>query len=393
MHKMEKDGDTNKKVNRFNYTPEQQERYMKALSAIYYRCLMGKATPQDLKIAEKFSPVLIERLRDQLPVKEAILSEAEEEEGEMKMRQMWERVATKLNMDQSLLPEEEYRFTDVDYRRAYETESMFLRSKSLLRVVYRYTAIAAMIMLLVGLGYFFSSKNDANRTLEISRGTMIAYESTTSAGLKKVHLPDGTQVELNRESSLKLSNTFGKKRREVEMKGQIFFDVSKDASKPFVINASGINVTVRGTSFEVVSYDEIPEREITVCTGRVEVRNSRNGQLLATLTKGMQLIFTPGTTGVSEINMVDADGVTAWRDGKLILHNASLSELRLRLRQYFGKSLVIEGGALKTDLRFSSSFNYEEATLNNVMMRLCALFNVRSRIDGNRIIVSPANNI
>ncbi len=389
---MEKSGGHKKKVNRFSYTPEQQERYMKELSAIYYRCLMGKASPQDLKIAEKFSPALIERLRDRLSVKEATLSEAGKEEEEMEMKQMWERVATKLSMEQPLLPEEEHRFTDADYRNAYEAESKLRKSKSLLRTVYRYTAVAAMIALVVGLGYFFNNKDDIHRTDGVPGDTMIAYDATTGSRLKRIQLPDGTQVELNRESSLKLSNTFGKERREVDMKGQIFFDVSKDVSRPFVINASGINVTVRGTSFEVMSYDEIPEREVTVRTGRVEVRNSRNGKLLATLTKGMQIIFTPGTDN-PEINTVDVDAVTAWREGKLILHNASLPELRLRLRQYFGKSLVVENDALKEDIRFSTSFNYEEATLDNVMMRLCALFNVQSKIDGNRIIVSPANNI
>lgn len=382
----------NKRFNRFSYTPEQRERYMKELSAIYYRCLMGKASRQELRIAEKFTPALIEKLKEHSFIEKAALPEADREQEDADMKQMWERVAAKLDMTQDLLPAEEHQFTDADYQNAYMAQlKEGGKQKSLLRTAYRYTAVAAMIALVVGLGYFFN-KDVLNSADGVAGDAMIACAATTTSQLKKIELPDGTQVELNRESTLKLSKAFGKAKREVEMKGQLFFNVAKDASRPFVINASGIDVTVRGTSFEVMSYDEIPEREVTVRTGRVEVRNSHDGKLLATLTKGMQLIFTPGA-GAPQINTVDADVVTAWQDGKLILHNASLPELRLRLRQYFGKTLVIQDNALKADLRFSTSFNYEEATLDNVMTRLCALFNVQNKIDGNRIIVSPANNI
>ena len=291
---MEKNDGHKEKVNRFNYSPEEQERYLKELSAIYYRRLTGKASPQDYKIAEKFTPALIEKLKDRLPVEEVSLFESEKKEEKEEMEQMWKRVTAKLDIKQSLLPEEKRCFTEADYRNAYEADLKIRKNKSPIRAIYRYTAVAAMIALVVGLGYFFNNRDDVHRAGGTSGDAMIAYGATTDSQPKRIQLPDGTQVELNRESSLKLSKTFGKIRREVDMKGQIFFDVSKDASKPFVINASGINVTVRGTSFEVMSYDEIPEREVTVRTGRVEVRNSQNGKLLATLTKGMQIIFTPG---------------------------------------------------------------------------------------------------
>lgn len=391
---MEKNKGNKKGINRFKHTPEEQERYMRELSAIYYRCLMGKGSPQDLRIAEKFSPALIEKLKNRFLTKEEGVSqpEHEKEAEEAEMQQMWKRVTTKLNLSQSLLPAEEHQFTEADYQEAYELESQGRKNRSPMRVIYHYATVAAMVAIVVGAGYFFNSKSSNHNVEKNLVNAAIAYGNPNSSQLKRINLPDGTQVELNRESSLKLSKDFGKSKREVSMSGQVFFDVSKDASKPFVIDASGINVTVRGTSFEVVSYDEIPERAVTVCHGKVEVRNSQTGELLTTLTKGMQLIFN-SENNKAEINMVDAESVTAWREGRLILHNASLPELRLRLRQYFGKNLVIENNALKEDLRFSSSFNYEEVTLDNVMMRLCTLFGVKSRIDGNRIIVSPVNNI
>lgn len=374
--------------NGFLYSPEDRELYMKELSIIYYRCLTGKANERERKIADKFSPSLIKKLKREYPLEEMRKSEMEKEKEEKEMNEMWKRISAKLNIN-SPLPAPELRpFTDADYQKAYQVELQGRKRKAIVRTFYRYTAAAAMIALVVGTTFFFNNKNTA---MQLAENTAVSY-STNTAQQKNELLADGTRVELNRESSLEVSREFGKTQREVSMKGQVYFDVAKDASKPFIINASGINVTVRGTSFEVVSYDDIPEREVMVSTGRVEIRKEHNGRLLATLTKGMQMIYNP-TTNKSEIKTVDAETLAAGRKGKLVLSNASLAELRLRIRQHFGKVLVVENNALADNMRITSSFNTsEKVTANDVMLRVCMLFGVQSRTDGNMIIVSRSIN-
>lgn len=379
--------------NGFQYTVEERKQYMKELSIIYYRCFMGKATEQELKIAEKFSPSLIEKLKKEYPIEEMLQSEAEKEKEEKEMNEMWKKITGQLNLNCPLPAPEQQPFTEADYQKAYEVELQGRKRKTLMRTLYRYTAAAAMIALTVGTTYFFNNKADRlNADVQLAENAIVSYSTDTTQQSREL-LADGTRIELNRESSLEVSREFGKRLREVTMKGQVFFDVAKDASKPFVINASGINVTVRGTSFEVVSYEDIPEREVMVSTGRVEIRKEEDGQLLTTLTKGMQMIYNP-ETNENEVKTVDAETLTAWRKGKLVLHDASLAELRLRIRQHFGKVLVIENDALAEDIRITSSFNTAEVTVDNVMLRVCTLFGVQSRIDGSRIIISrPMNDI
>ncbi len=385
--------DNHKKKNSFHFTPQEKEKYMKELSSIYYRCLMGRATEEEMKIAQKFSPALIETLRKEYLQEETMEPETEKEETEMK--EMWKQVTAKLNIDYPLLPSiEEQRYTDAYYREAYEVEQKAQKRKRKIQVLYRYTAIAGMVALIIITGMLLNSKHEKPGTghVQLAQTAVQTYLTTPSEQRKEL-LADGTQVDLNRGSSLELSTEFGKKSRDVKMEGQIFFDVTKDPSgKTFLINAPDISITVLGTAFEVVSYEEIPEKTVTVCRGCVEVRNAESGKLLATLTKGMKLVYDTQTREF-EVKKVDAEMVTAWREGGLILHNASLPELELRIKQYFGKELVIEDNALRKDVRITSSFSYEEATVQNIMDRICALFGTQGRIEGNRVIISPVNNI
>lgn len=341
MKKKDKD-----KSNAFDEAADLIDRYEK-----------GATTPAECEALNEWSPV----------VERATLSAEDEQRSSLCEKKVWEHLSMKFHLAES-------------------GNNPGKRWRTLRPVIYRCTGIAAMLVLVIGSAWLLADKNGNPLP-----GTPLATTYSASvSGMTSQELPDGSHIELNRESTLTVGEAFGRRRREVKMQGQVFFDVAKNPEKPFVIDAAGIDVTVRGTSFEVVAYDELPERAVTVCTGRVEVRSPRSGELLATLTPGEQFIFNPAT-GKGEIKKVDAAAITAWREGQLVLHDASLAELRLRVRQYFGKRLEIENNALSADVRINSSFNYDEVTVSNVMTRLCALFSLRSRTEGDRIILSPEN--
>lgn len=317
----------------------------------------GTANPTEREALEEWSPV----------AERATLLAEDERKSSLCEKKVWEHLSMKFHL-------------------AEGGNNSGKRWRTLRPAIYRYTAIAAMLLLVIGIAWLLADKDE----MLLPEPRMAAIYSAPVSGMTSQKLSDGSRVELNRESTLTVGEAFGRRRREVKMQGQVFFDVAKNPEKPFVVEAAGIEVTVRGTSFEVIAYDELPERAVTVCTGRVEVRSPRSGELLATLSPGEQLIFNPAT-GKGEIKKVDAEAVTAWREGRLVLHDASLAELRLRVRQYFGKRLEIENNALPADVRISSSFNYDELTVPNVMTRLCTLFSLRSRTEGDRIILSPEN--
>jgi transmembrane sensor len=85
------------------------------------------------------------------------------------------------------------------------------------------------------------------------------------------HLPDGTSVTLNSESTLRYPAAFTGQTREVTLTGEAFFDVIKDHEHPFIIHTDKMNVKVLGTAFDVKSYPNDAVSETTLIRGAIEV--------------------------------------------------------------------------------------------------------------------------
>jgi transmembrane sensor len=83
-------------------------------------------------------------------------------------------------------------------------------------------------------------------------------------------LPDGSMVTLNKNTSIAYPGNFSGTTRPVKLKGEAFFHVAHNASKPFIISVDGVTVKVLGTSFNVKSRDN--KTMIVVETGTVRVR-------------------------------------------------------------------------------------------------------------------------
>lgn len=80
---------------------------------------------------------------------------------------------------------------------------------------------------------------------------------STLAETRTVTLPDQTEIVLNRYSSLTYPERFRGKDRKVQLQGEAYFEVSKDAAHPFKVEAGAIIVQVLGTHFNVEAYPKI----------------------------------------------------------------------------------------------------------------------------------------
>ncbi|RQO29705.1 hypothetical protein DBR32_15325 [Taibaiella sp. KBW10] len=130
-------------------------------------------------------------------------------------------------------------------------------------------AIAASVALLMVLsGLFVYQKMTGPR------------EYTSDALAKVISLPDHSTITLNKYSKLVCEKGFNKKVRHVRLEGEGFFDIAKNKEKPFIIDVKDINVTVVGTSFNILSTKE--KTEIAVESGIVKVvRNQESYTLRA----------------------------------------------------------------------------------------------------------------
>lgn len=144
-------------------------------------------------------------------------------------------------------------------------------------------------------------------------------------------LSDGTEVWLNAETELKFPTRFSGDKRIVELTGEAYFEVTHNASKPFIIRTDGINVKVLGTSFGVRSYQEENTIFTTLVSGSVEVQGTHEN---VRLTPSHQAVFNKSTQNLA-IKRVDTELYTGWKDGKMLYDNCPLEEILRDLKRWY----------------------------------------------------------
>ncbi|WP_428229445.1 FecR family protein [Flavobacterium sp.] len=137
---------------------------------------------------------------------------------------------------------------------------------------YNWTAVACVIFIFAITGYqIFTQLNKPK--------IEIVSTKTFRKDIRLLCLSDGTRVWLNENSEIKYPVKFLKRERAVTLKGEAFFEVKRDPSRPFIITSGSIKTTVLGTSFNIKAYhDNTPE--VNVRTGKVQVESIQNTVLL-----------------------------------------------------------------------------------------------------------------
>src|SRR4030095_9403678 len=116
--------------------------------------------------------------------------------------------------------------------------------------------------------YFFSKE----KTPEVVASEAMSSVATKNGNRTKIVLPDGSQVWLNAGSNLDYNNlNFNKDVREVSLNGEAYFDVAKNAGKPFIIHTKKMDIKVLGTTFNVRSYSDEKITEAALIKGSIEV--------------------------------------------------------------------------------------------------------------------------
>jgi transmembrane sensor len=220
-------------------------------------------------------------------------------------------------------------------------------------------AASVVIMVSVGVAYYI------NRST--FRETKFITVTVNHGQKKTIKLADGTVVKLNSGSSLTYPEIFNARKREIELKGEAFFDVARDESKPFQITTEDITTTVLGTSFNIQSYPDDLSISVTVISGRVQLQHRNNpSHNIKFLTPGQQAIFNKESTSIIKSN-VNVDKYLAWQENVLLFENARLIEVAKILERWYGVEIELEQTTGTTCLVEGS---YTSETLVNVLESL-----------------------
>lgn len=154
---------------------------------------------------------------------------------------------------------------------------------------------------------------------------------TTAVGeIRDVTLADGSVVTLDTATTLR-AKVDGRVRRLALDKGAAYFAVAHDKAHPFQVALADRQVVVTGTRFATTLRDG--RARVELLEGGVEVRELREGAVVARLTPGDQVSFTAGGPVRREARL-DVTQAVAWRQHRLVFQDAPLSEVLAELGRY-----------------------------------------------------------
>lgn len=183
---------------------------------------------------------------------------------------------------------------------------------------------------------------------------------------KKVQLPDGTLVFLNKNAQLTYPTAFDGNQREVQLLGEAFFDVSQDSTKPFIIATVHSEVSVLGTSFNINTNSETTE--VSVKTGKVKVQSNTTNQ---------SVTLTPNQTAKATSSDLLAypnknPNYLAWQTGEFKFQETPIKQVLEDLSAYYDQKIRLTND--EADCQLTVSFNnYDFNDIVEIIQLSCGL--------------------
>lgn len=192
---------------------------------------------------------------------------------------------------------------------------------------------------------------------------------STLADTRSITLPDQTVIVLNRYSSLTYPERFRGKDRQVKLKGEAYFEVSKDAGHPFKVEAEDVMVQVLGTHFNVEAYPEDTQVKATLLEGSVAVSLIGQTEDRLVLSPNESAIYNKDKKSLTLQTETDAAEEIVWQNGTLLFKSVPLQEIARQLSNAFHTDIRIESADLQ-NYRMTATFSDGE-TLEEILSLLC----------------------
>lgn len=244
-------------------------------------------------------------------------------------------------------------------------------------------AAAALIILSVGAAVVFRSLPEWV--------TPQAHYSTVVAQHQTVALPDGSRAELGAASEMDVFYSDAERRIELRA-GIAYFSVEHDENRPFVVGANGGSVRAIGTEFSVQRTGE--SVTVVVVDGLVEVQKAQSTfsgpkdadrrPLRIQLPAGQQVLYSKDG-GLRLPSQADLEAAIAWRDGRLVLQEKTLSEVISDINRYSDLPIELASADVGA-LRVSGYVRTDE--IASWLSGLEAVFPVEVDVQDDRIVIA-----
>ena len=202
-------------------------------------------------------------------------------------------------------------------------------------------------------------------------------------------LTDGTKIWLNAAASITYPVVFSGDERKVQITGEAYFEVAKDATRKFYVSANGIETEVLGTHFNINAYEDETNVKITLLEGSINVSAPGSLQHLA---PGQQAQWENKGT-IKVLNDVDTDEVMAWKEGVFDFNGMDMKSVMRQLARWYNVEVEYQGKI--TEIHFSGIINRSN-NISQVLKMLQSTGGIGFRVEAGsssgragKIIVLP----
>lgn len=206
----------------------------------------------------------------------------------------------------------------------------------------------------------------------------------------KVELADGTTVFLNSGSKLRFPQTFDNmETRKVELDGEGYFSVTRNAKQPFIVEANKLDIKVLGTKFNVDAYTGNELVLVTLVEGSVKLQDNsgeENKDLMELLPNQVASLNLADNTLI-KTDVSDLHKYTAWIDGRIVFFNDPIQTVVKKLENWYNVDIVISDKQLG-NYRFTGTFIDEplEQVLNMLSLASSMTYVIQAgekQVDGS----------
>lgn len=203
----------------------------------------------------------------------------------------------------------------------------------------------------------------------------------SSENISSYTLPDGSKVWLNKNSWLTYNQRFGKRTRQVALKGEGYFEVNRDERRPFIVKMQNdLDIKVLGTTFNACNYPSLNKAEVILRSGSVQVSdNGRNEYVI--LKPNQKFTWNEGTAEISSVNAMNC---CRWFEHRLVFDNVKLKDILENLSHKYQTEISLNVGNL-ADKHMSMTIRDE--SVEDILDILTTLLPIRWRYQGAEIII------
>ncbi len=269
----------------------------------------------------------------------------------------------------------------------------------------KYLKIAAAIIAVLSFGYYlwtinsqpdyiisnnrFGQKNDVLPGKNFAQLEIVGKKETknTQSPLYRLHIPkraryavtldDGTKVWLNPESQLEYVKGFTLNERRVRLVGEGYFEVAKDARRPFIVETKQMEIKAIGTAFSVSSYNAVSK--VLLTEGKIKVSAGKEEmEVLA----GNQVLLSD--QGLKLQKLTNTEDTKAMKEGYFNFSDKNIQEILQEMERWYGVELIIKR---PLDNKVFEGNIDKNVTLGEICELLKKLTNYDYIIDGDKLII------